>query len=62
MAEILISHNDTADIAQLLLGALVALMLHQPGEHCGYPRFWIVQEHVPIRGPELLPITGQKCE
>ena len=36
---------------QVLLGALVELMLHQPGKHCGNARFWI--------GRELVPITGQ---
>ena len=45
---------DTAEIVQVLLGALVELMVHQPGEHCGHARFWI--------GQELVPITGQKCE
>ena len=30
---------DTADIAQVLLGALVELMLHQPREHCGHDRW-----------------------
>ena len=45
---------DTAEIVQLLLGALVVLILHQPGEHCRYPRFMIVQE--------LVPITGQNCD
>ena len=30
---------DTADIAQVLLGAWVELMLHQPREHCGHDRW-----------------------